>query len=34
MLVSRREFLFRVGYLEAYPDPVTLRRPAHWFVTA
>ena len=26
------QFILRVGYLEAYPDPVTLRRPVSWFV--
>jgi hypothetical protein len=26
------QFLLRVGYLARYPDPVSLRRPVHWFV--
>jgi hypothetical protein len=26
------QFILRVGYLETYPDPVTLRRPVSWFV--
>jgi hypothetical protein len=26
------QFLLRVGYLESYPSPVSLRRPAHWFL--
>ena len=26
------QFLLRVGYLKAYPDPVSLRRPVNWFV--
>lgn len=26
------QFILRTGYLEEYPDPVTLRRPANWFV--
>ncbi len=26
------QFMLRVGYLEKYPDPVTLRRPVEWFV--
>lgn len=28
------QFILRVGYLEAYPDPVTLRRPVNWFVSS
>jgi hypothetical protein len=28
------QFLLRIGYVDRYPDPVTLRRPAHWFVKA
>ncbi|WP_319406750.1 Acg family FMN-binding oxidoreductase [uncultured Desulfosarcina sp.] len=27
------QFVLRVGYLEKYPDPVSLRRPVEWFVT-
>ena len=27
------QFVLRVGYLETYPDPVSLRRPVEWFVT-
>ena len=26
------QFLLRVGYLDRYPDPVSLRRPVSWFV--
>ena len=26
-------FILRVGYLDRYPDPVSLRRPVEWFVT-
>jgi hypothetical protein len=26
------QFLLRVGYVEKYPEPVTLRRPLDWFV--
>jgi hypothetical protein len=26
------QFLLRVGYLKAYPEPVSLRRPVSWFV--
>jgi hypothetical protein len=26
------QFVLRVGYLSKYPDPVSLRRPASWFV--
>jgi hypothetical protein len=28
------QFVIRVGYLEKYPDPVSLRRPVEWFVYA
>jgi hypothetical protein len=27
------QFVLRVGYLETYPQPVSLRRPVDWFVT-
>ncbi len=27
------QMLLRVGYRDSYPDPVSLRRPPHWFVT-
>lgn len=27
------QFLLRFGYVENYPDPVTLRRPINWFVS-
>lgn len=27
-------FMLRVGYLDQYPDPVSLRRPVEWFVRA
>ena len=27
------QFVLRVGYLEKYPEPVSLRRPVEWFVT-
>ena len=27
------QFVLRVGYLEKYPPPVSLRRPVDWFVT-
>ncbi|MDD9302812.1 MAG: nitroreductase [Desulfobacter sp.] len=26
------QFMLRVGYLDQYPDPVSLRRPVHWFL--
>lgn len=26
------QFLLRVGYVENYPEPVTLRRPINWFI--
>ncbi|MBA3008707.1 MAG: nitroreductase [Proteobacteria bacterium] len=26
------QFILRVGYLEKYPDPVSLRRPVDWFL--
>jgi len=26
------QFMLRVGYLNKYPDPVSLRRPVEWFV--
>jgi hypothetical protein len=26
------QFILRMGYLENYPEPVTLRRPVNWFV--
>ena len=26
------QFLLRVGYLKAYPEPVSLRRTVSWFV--
>jgi hypothetical protein len=26
------QFVLRVGYLETYPEPVSLRRPVEWFV--
>jgi hypothetical protein len=25
-------FVLRIGYLNTYPDPVSLRRPVSWFV--
>ena len=25
------QFVLRVGYLEKYPEPVSLRRPVEWF---
>lgn len=28
------QFMLRVGYLENYPEPVSLRRPVEWFVRA
>jgi hypothetical protein len=28
------QFVLRVGYLDGYPDPVSLRRPVEWFVYA
>lgn len=28
------QFVLRVGYLKAYPDPVSLRRPVEWFLHA
>jgi hypothetical protein len=27
------QFVLRVGYLDTYPAPVSLRRPVEWFVT-
>jgi hypothetical protein len=24
-------FVLRIGYLDTYPDPVSLRRPVSWF---
>jgi hypothetical protein len=27
------QFVLRVGYIDAYPEPVSLRRPVDWFVT-
>jgi nitroreductase len=26
------QFILRIGYLDAYPDPVSLRRPVSWFI--
>ena len=26
------QFVLRIGYLNTYPDPVSLRRPVSWFV--
>jgi hypothetical protein len=26
------QFILRVGYLDRYPEPVSLRRPVSWFV--
>ena len=26
------QFILRVGYLDSYPAPVSLRRPVEWFV--
>jgi hypothetical protein len=31
-LSGRVQFILRIGYLETYPDPITLRRPVNWFV--
>ncbi len=28
------QFMLRVGYVNKYPDPVSLRRPVQWFVNA
>ena len=28
------QFILRVGYLDTYPDPVSLRRPVSWFLQA
>jgi hypothetical protein len=28
------QFILRIGYLDSYPDPVSIRRPPSWFVTA
>jgi hypothetical protein len=28
------QFVLRVGYLDEYPGPVSLRRPLSWFVKA
>jgi len=25
------QFLLRVGYVDSYPEPVSLRRPVEWF---
>jgi hypothetical protein len=30
--VSEVQWILRIGYLESYPDPVSLRMPASWFV--
>jgi hypothetical protein len=27
-----RHFMLRVGYLDKYPDPVSVRRPVEWFI--
>ena len=27
------QFMLRVGYVDDYPDPVSLRRPVSWFIT-
>jgi hypothetical protein len=26
------QFVLRVGYIDKYPEPTTLRRPVSWFV--
>lgn len=26
------QFLLRTGYVDRYPDPVSLRRPVEWFL--
>jgi hypothetical protein len=26
------QFILRAGYLDRYPEPVSLRRPVNWFV--
>jgi hypothetical protein len=26
------QWILRIGYLESYPDPVSLRMPVPWFV--
>jgi hypothetical protein len=26
------QFILRIGYVNAYPQPVSLRRPVDWFV--
>jgi hypothetical protein len=31
-LASQVQFILRVGYVTAYPDPVSLRMPVSWFV--
>jgi len=28
----RPQFVLRIGYLDTYPEPVSLRRPVNWFV--
>jgi hypothetical protein len=28
------QWILRIGYLKSYPDPVSLRMPASWFVQA
>jgi len=28
------QFILRVGYLDSYPDPVSIRRPVEWFLRA
>jgi hypothetical protein len=28
------QFILRVGYLQKYPDPVSLRMPVSWFIKA
>jgi hypothetical protein len=26
------QFVLRIGYMNTYPDPVSLRRPVSWFL--
>lgn len=31
-ITGEAQWILRIGYLESYPDPVSLRRPVSWFV--
>ena len=34
MSAMEPQFILRVGYLDSYPDPVSIRRPIEWFLRA